>query len=70
MAAQPTPRPWAIGRLGESLWIEGAAGSAATDTLPGDRKIVADMHLVGDADEDARIEADAVLIIERVNGGE
>lgn len=70
MTAEATPRPWAIGRLGESLWIEGAEGSAATDTFPGDRRIVADMKLYGDAALDAETECNARLIVERVNAGE
>lgn len=70
MAAPATPRPWRIGRLGESLWIEGASGSAATDTLPGDRRIVCDFRLYGDAALDAETECNMRLIIERVNGGE
>lgn len=65
-----TPRPWAIGRLGESLWIEGASGSAATDTLPADRRIVCDFALYGDSALDAETEANAELIVERINAGE
>lgn len=65
-----TKRPWRIGRLGKSLWIEGASGSAATDTLPADRRVICDFRLFGDAELDAETEANIHLVVERVNGGE
>lgn len=67
MTALPTPRPWRIGRLGESLWIEGAAESAATDTLPADRRIVCDFRLFGDEALDAETEMNADLVVRAVN---
>ncbi|WP_162924330.1 hypothetical protein [Rubrobacter indicoceani] len=70
MSAAAMPRPWAIGRLGGSLWIEGAVGSAASETFPADRRIVCDMKLYGDAELDAETERNATLIVECVNGRE
>jgi hypothetical protein len=63
----PTPAPWKIGREGESIWIEGPNGSGASDLLPGDRRIVCDFRLYGDATLDAETEANFNLIVERVN---
>lgn len=70
MSAFPTRRPWAIGRLGDSLWIEGPAKSAASETFPADRRIVCDFSLYGDAELDAETEANAALVVQRVNAGE
>jgi hypothetical protein len=70
MAAEATPRPWNIGRAGRSIWIEGPKGSAVTERLPDDRRIVCDFRLFGDDVLDAETEANFALIIERVNGGE
>lgn len=69
MDAQPTPRPWKVMREGESLWIEGPRGSAATERLPADRRVVCDLRLYGDPDLDAETEANATLIVECVNRG-
>ena len=69
MAAEATPRPWNIGRAGRSIWIEGPKGSAVTERLPDDRRIVCDFRLFGDDVLDAETEANFALIIERVNGG-
>ena len=63
----PTPTPWRVGRAGESIWIEGSKGSAATERLPGDRRIVCDFRLFGDEALDAETEANFALIVERVN---
>ncbi len=67
-----TPRPWRISPVREPdrFWIEGPPGSGATDLLPSDRRIVCDFAVYGDAELDAEIEANASLIVERVNGGE
>ena len=65
----PTPTPWRVGRAGKSIWIEGPKGSAVTERLPGDRRIVCDFRLFGDEALDAETEANFALIIERVNGG-
>jgi hypothetical protein len=64
-----TPRPWRIRREGESIWIEGLKGSATTERLSGDRRIVCEFKLYGDEDLDAETEANFTLIVERVNGG-
>jgi hypothetical protein len=66
---EATPRPWKAVREGESLWIEGPRGSAATECFPGDRRVVCDLKLYGDAKLDAETEANAQLIVERVNAG-
>jgi len=65
----PTPIPWRVGRAGESIWIEGPKRSAATEWLPGDRRIVCDFRLFGEEVLDAETEANFALIVERVNGG-
>lgn len=70
MMAAPTARPWAVGRLEGSLWIEGPAGSAATETFPADRRIICDFALYGDESLDAETEANATLVVERVNARE
>lgn len=62
-----TPTPWKVGREGESIWIEGPKGSAATDRLPGDRRIVCEFRLYGDESLDAETKANFALIVERVN---
>jgi len=64
-----TPHPWRIGREGESIWIEGPKGGAATERLPGNRRIVCEFKLYGNEDLDAETEANFALIIKRVNGG-
>lgn len=69
MAAEATLRPWNIGRAGRSIWIEGPKGSAVTERLPDDRRIVCDFRLFGDDVLDAETEANFALIIERVNVG-
>ena len=64
-----TPSPWRVGRAGESIWIEGPKGSAATERLFGVRRIVCDFRLFGDEALDAETEANFALIVELVNGG-
>ena len=66
---EATPRPWKAIREGDSLWIEGSRGNAATERFPGYRRVVCDLKLYGDADLDAETEANARLIVERVNAG-
>jgi hypothetical protein len=66
---EATPRPWKAVREGESLWIEGPRVSAATEHSPGGRRVVCDLKLYGDADLDAETEANARLIVARVNAG-
>lgn len=72
MAAPPTSRPWRVSPDAERdrVWIEGPEGSAASDTLPNDRRIVCDFALYGDDALDAETFANMDLIVERVNGGE
>lgn len=65
--AEATPRPWRKVREDDSLWIEGAKGSAATARLPGDRRVVCDLALYGDPDLDAETDANAELIVAAVN---
>jgi hypothetical protein len=71
MAALPTPRPWRISPMREAgrIWIEGPEGSAASEALPKDRRVVCDFRIYGDAELDAETEANFNLIVERVNGG-
>ena len=68
----PSPRPWRISPVREKdrFWIEGAEGSAATDQLPKDRRVVCDFTLYGDEALDAETEANAELILRAVNWGE
>lgn len=70
MAAEATPRPWSVHQEGESIWIQGPKGSAATERFPADTRIVCDFRLYGDEDLDAETEANFALIVKRVNGGE
>lgn len=64
---EPTPRPWKVVEEGESIWIEGPRESAASERFPGDRRIVCDFRLYGDAELDAETEANFRLIVEAVN---
>lgn len=68
MAAIPTPRPWKVEQEGDSIWIQGPQGSAATERFPADTRIVCDFRLYGDEDLDAETEANFKLITEAVNG--
>ncbi len=70
--AAPTARPWRKTPNPEPkrTWIEGPPGSAASERLPKDRRIVCDFELYGDPAFDAETEANLDLIVERVNGGE
>lgn len=72
MAALPTPRPWRVNPDGERdrVWIEGPEGSAASETLPNNRRIVCDFALYGDEALDAETSANMKLIVERVNTAE
>jgi hypothetical protein len=63
----PTPRPWRIGREGETIWIEGPRGSAASERLPSNRRIVCEFRLYGDEELDAETEANFALIVESAN---
>ena len=63
----PTPRPWRIGREGETIWIEGPRGSTASERLPSNRRIVCEFRLYGDEELDAETEANFALIVESAN---
>ncbi len=63
-----TPTPWRVDRDAHTIWIEGPKGSGASALLPGDKRIVCDFRLYGDASLDAETEANFALIVERVNG--
>jgi hypothetical protein len=65
--SEATLRPWRVGREGETIWIEGTKGSAASERLPGNRRIVCEFRLYGDEAMDAETEANFALIIEAVN---
>ena len=62
-----TPRPWRIGQEGETIWIEGPRGSAASERLPSNRRIVCEFRLYGDEELDAETEANFALIVESAN---
>jgi hypothetical protein len=64
---EATPRPWRIGREGESIWIEGPKGSAASERPSPNRRIVCEFRLYGDEALDAETEANFALIVEAVN---
>ena len=68
-SASPTRRPWRVTPHPERdrIWIEGPEGSAATGSLPADRRIVCDFALYGDPATDAETEANMDLIVEAVN---
>lgn len=66
--ARPTPRPWAVVEDGDSIWIEGPEGSAATDRMPLDRLVVADATLHGDEGLDGETRANFDLIVGLANG--
>ena len=66
-ASKATPRPWRVGREGESIWIEGPKGSAAGERLPANRRIVCEFRLYGEEAVDAETEANFELIAEAVN---
>ena len=66
-AGEATPRPWRVGREGESIWIEGLQGSAASERLPANRRIVCEFRLYGDEAMDVETEANFELIAEAVN---
>jgi hypothetical protein len=63
----PTPRPWWIRREGETIWIEGPRGSAPSEQLPGNRRIVCEFRLYDDEELDAETEANFALIVEAAN---
>ena len=67
MTAAPTPRPWSVRREGESIWIEGPRGSAASERLPANRRIVCEFRLYGDEELDAETEANFALMVEAAN---
>jgi hypothetical protein len=63
----PTPRPWSVAQAGESIWIQGPKGSAASERLPDNRRIVCEFRLYGDEALDAETEANFALIVESAN---
>ena len=54
--AEATARPWRVSPMREAgrIWIEGPEGSAASDMLPKDRRVICDFEIVGDEAQDAR----------------
>jgi len=66
-ASKATPRPWRVGREGESIWIEGPKGSAAGERLPANRRIVCEFRLYDDEELDAETGANFALIVEAAN---
>jgi hypothetical protein len=66
-AGEATPRPWRIGREGETIWIEGPRRSAASERFPADRRIVCEFRLYGDEELDAETKSNFELIVEAVN---
>lgn len=69
---EPTARPWRVGERIEQgrVFIEGPEGSAASESLPKDRRIVCDFKLYGDPEIDGETEANMALIVERANRGD
>lgn len=63
--AEGTPTPWRISPISEPgrFWIEGPAGSGASEPLLHDRRIVSECRIYGDADLDAEAEANARIIV-------
>jgi hypothetical protein len=66
-AGEATPRPWRIGREGETIWIEGPRRSTASERFPADRRIVCEFRLYGDEELDAETKSNFELIVEAVN---
>lgn len=61
--ADHTKAPWAVaGPDNEGLWIEGAKGTAVTETYPEDTRLVCSLPLYGQPEIDEKTEADAMLI--------
>jgi hypothetical protein len=65
--SEATPRPWSVARAEETIWIQGPKGSAASDQLPSNRRIVCEFRLYGDEELDAETEANFALIVEAAN---
>ena len=70
MAADPTPRPWSVHEDGDSIWIEGPEGSAATEPYPFDRRVICESALFGEDELDEKTRSNMALIVELVNAGE